>query len=123
VRPADGRERCSDWLIRVNWLAGVTLDQAQAAQSLVTGTAPGQAVTLNLGTGTSAVAVGSATMQLQPIQSPLTVNGQSGTNQLLLQDQGTPPSMLTYVLAAGSVSRPGVTVDYWLMRGIRCLAS
>ena len=69
-------------------------------------------MTLNLGQGANSVVAGSPSQQLQPIQGPLTVNGQSGQDSLSLQDAGSPPLMLTYVLASGSVNRPGVTVDY-----------
>jgi hypothetical protein len=107
--------------IQLSGLSGVTLNAANASKAVVSATAAGQPVTLNLGTGPNAVTVGSSSQQLQPIQAPLTVNGQAGTNQLTLQDQGTPYSYssLVYKLTPNSVSRPGVSVSYSHMTAVQ----
>jgi Ca2+-binding RTX toxin-like protein len=95
-------------IVFVSAPGGVILNQAEDAETFVTGTAAGQLVTLNLGPETNVVTDGSTSQKMQS----LTVNGQAGNDRLVLQDQGATLSPPIYWLAAGSVRRLGVTVSY-----------
>ena len=93
-------------------LGKLDLETASDSQTADHATPAGTAVTLDLGQGANTVAAGSTDERLDPIAGPLMVNGQSGQDVLTLEDAGTTTSMITYSLDVGSISRPGVEVDY-----------
>lgn len=80
-------------------LGGTTADTIN-----VEATAVGTSVTVDGGSGDDIIHVGSLGNMLDPIQSPLTVNGQSGFDTLNINDQGTTTSEY-YVVTDSSVRR------------------
>jgi hypothetical protein len=69
----------------------------------VTGTPSGTEVEVNLGPGTNHVQVGSTSLTLASIKGPVLVNGQSGKDQLVLDDKNGSPT-LSYTINASSVA-------------------
>lgn len=58
----------------------------------VQSTPAGTSVTVNAGTGNNAITVGNPANRLDGILGPLTINGQGGTDTLIINDQGTTSS-------------------------------
>ena len=94
-------------------VAALTLN-AGAGNSVFTisSTAVGTATAVNAGAGNDVLNVGSAANVLDGIQGPLFLNGQSGTNTLTFNDQGTTVPE-TYTVTSTTVARPGIaTISY-----------
>ena len=70
----------------------------------VDGMAAGTAVTINAGRGDDTVNVGGAGKLLDPIQGPLTINGQGGNNAVNFNDQGA-TNFHYYDVSSTNVSR------------------
>lgn len=87
-------DRAGPWsLLRsltINGLAGNDAIQIQRSR-------PGIPVTVNGGDGNDTVTVGSAGNSLDAVQGSVAVNGDAGSNTLLLNDQGTTASQLYLV--------------------------
>jgi hypothetical protein len=66
-------------------------------------------VTVNLGSGTEYVSVGTSLVDLGNIQGTITLNGGTGTDYLALIDTAN-SSNLTYTLTGSSLTRAGVTL-------------
>jgi hypothetical protein len=58
----------------------------------VQSTLAGTSVTVNAGSGNDAITIGNPANRLDDIKGPLTINGQDGTNTLIINDQGTTSS-------------------------------
>jgi acrosin len=75
-------------------------------------TPAGTAVTLNTGAGSDTVSVGNTSNTLDLIQGPVTINGQAGVNQLIINDAGSTKGH-TYTLTSTKVKRSGAaTISY-----------
>jgi hypothetical protein len=88
-------------------LADVTLNAGPAAVSFIQATAAATRLTVNLGTGTNPVFVGStnnSSSTLNSMQGSVFIHGQSGHDPLVLNDQSG-PAMLTYTINASSMAR------------------
>ncbi len=70
----------------------------------VVGTGATTSLTINAGSGNDAINVGSAGNLLDPIQGPLTINGQAGNSTLTVNDQNATADE-TYIVTANAVSR------------------
>jgi hypothetical protein len=85
-------------------LTGIQVDARAGDQISIFATGTDAPVTVNLGSGTESVAVGSTATGLGSIQGSITVNGGTGTDFLDLDDSPT-SSNETYTLTASSVRR------------------
>jgi hypothetical protein len=104
-------------------LTGITVDATAGDDEVnIDGTAAGTPVTVNLGNGTDVVAVSVSDLDLGTIQSPVTIHGGSGVDQLIVRDENNRGNT-TYVITPSSISRPGsAAINYdriaqTLMRG------
>jgi hypothetical protein len=69
-------------------------------------TPKGTVITINTGAGSDTVNVGSTSNALDDIQGPLTVNGQGGVNQFVVNDGGSSTGD-TYTLSSTELKRSG----------------
>jgi hypothetical protein len=72
----------------------------------VSSTAAVTTTTINMGAGNDSGILGGAANNLDPIQGPVTFNGQAGTNKVTANDQGSSTAH-TYTLAGQTLSRTG----------------
>src|SRR5260370_28950560 len=84
-------------------LANLAPNAGASASVDARGTAANTSVRVNLATGTNKVNIGSAGNTLDAIQGILLVNGQTGTDPLVLDDQNGPP-MLSYFINPFSIA-------------------
>jgi hypothetical protein len=104
-------------LLTYTGLTGLVLETGDKATIAVQGTAQGTDVTVRPGAGINTITVGSPANSLGTIQGPLDIVGQSGTDVLTLNDQGSPPFGFNYVLTPVQLTRFGVAAVAYAKMG------
>jgi hypothetical protein len=103
-------------------ISTVTLNGGAGGNTInVQGLLRGTSAVVNAGSGNDTITVGSDAGPggtLAPVSGPVTVSGQDGTDNLILNDQGA-ADRPTYTLTAASVARTnGPTVNFSLMENV-----
>lgn len=93
--------------------SGITINGGTHGNTFnVQSTQAGTALTLNTGSGSDIVNLGSTGNKLDSLQGPITINGQSGSDTVDFKDQGQ-TSGQSYTLTPTTLARPGIaTVRY-----------
>jgi hypothetical protein len=104
-------------LLTFTALNGLVLETGAQATVAVQSTAQGTDVTVKPGAGTNTISVGSAANSLGTIQGPLAVVGQSGTDVLTLNDQGSLAFGYNYVLTPVQVTGSGAAAISYAKMG------
>jgi hypothetical protein len=93
----------------------VTIDAGTGNDTInIRATAMGASlVTVNGGPGNDRVIIGNSLNQLSKILGAVTVNGQAGSNELQINDQGNSDNNVAYTLTSDSFTRAGIaTIRY-----------